>query len=416
MTTLLQVRLVTDADIFRIRRKIYLAFVRLMQDSNHASLISSSFSTAARALLCETDSIVFVIESERLDSQAAINLKFIVHDTNFKTTEFNHYFDGYRLEIFDSVLNITKPIFSPRETLESEAFFDLTKILLDKTTEELLDELNVQNKLLEKEVEDRKKAEENLKETQVDLINNEKLAALGSMVAGVAHEINTPVGTSVTAASHIKDSLEAFYLLYEQNKIKKSDLDDLIKTVRESNAVVEENLRRAANLIRSFKEVAVDQTAEDDREIFFKQYVDQVITSLSPKFRNRSIETVTDGIDPTLKVVTTPGPIAQIISNLIENSLIHGFDEKQSGTITLSASATEEELLLIYSDNGKGISPENLQKIFDPFFTTKRSQGGTGLGMHLVHNLVRKKFSGHIKCESTLGAGVTFFVTLRFSS
>jgi C4-dicarboxylate-specific signal transduction histidine kinase len=280
---------------------------------------------------------------------------------------------------------------------------------------QLLDALKVQNTQLQVEIEERINAEEALREIQQDLIANEKLAALGALVAGISHEINTPVGIGITASSHLRESINAFATLFSDGSLKRSDLEGFVNSIRDLNSMIEENLQRASNLIRSFKEVAVDQSAEDNREIFFKQYVDQIVTSLSPKFRNRNIQVDTSDIDPSLKIVTTPGPIAQILSNLIENSLVHGFDNEESGLIRLSASASQEELFIVYSDNGKGIPEENLIKIFDPFFTTKRSQGGTGLGMHLVHNIVRKKFFGQIRCESSLGKGVTFHISLRLN-
>lgn len=412
MNTLLHTQLISENQIFQVRRKIYHALISITQDKNSAAILSSSFSSAARCLFRQSKKLDLYINVEKSDTSLSLQIKFIseVQELNFNKSFLQS--EGYSFANKGSVSIVEKYIGLSQEILSTNALSDATKILLDKTTVELLDELNLQNSKLEKEVEERKKAEENLKETQNDLIINEKLAALGSMVAGVAHEINTPVGISVTAASHLKDSIESFNSIYEQNKIKKSDLDTLIKTVRESNAVVEENLQRASKLIRSFKEVAVDQSAEDVREIFFKQYVEQIITSLSPRFRNRSIEVVTDDIDPALKVTTTPGPIAQILSNLIENSLVHAFEENQSGLIQIGANSSGNELQIVYSDNGRGIPKEYLQKIFDPFFTTKRSEGGTGLGMHLVHNIVRKKFSGQISCESTLGLGTTFYISL----
>lgn len=412
MNTLLHTQLISENQIFQVRRKIYHALISITQDKNSAAILSSSFSSAARCLFRQSKKLDLYINVEKSDTSLSLQIKFIseVQELNFNKSFLQS--EGYSFANKGSVSIVEKYIGLSQEILSTNALSDATKILLDKTTVELLDELNFQNSKLEKEVEERKKAEENLKETQNDLIINGKLAALGSMVAGVAHEINTPVGISVTAASHLKDSIESFNSIYEQNKIKKSDLDTLIKTVRESNAVVEENLQRASKLIRSFKEVAVDQSAEDVREIFFKQYVEQIITSLSPRFRNRSIEVVTDDIDPALKVTTTPGPIAQILSNLVENSLVHAFEENQSGLIQIGANSSGNELQIVYSDNGRGIPKEYLQKIFDPFFTTKRSEGGTGLGMHLVHNIVRKKFSGQISCESTLGLGTTFYISL----
>ena len=172
--------------------------------------------------------------------------------------------------------------------------------------------------------------------------------------------------------------------------------------------MVEENLLRASRLIKSFKEVAVDQTAEDEREFNLREYVEQVVMSLSPKLRTTSVRVSVDAIDQNLVLKTAPGPIAQILTNLIMNSLIHGFDENQPGEINISARQISTDLELLYSDSGKGITQENLKRIFEPFFTTKRSHGGSGLGMHLVYNIVTKKYSGKITCTSEPGRGVLF--------
>jgi len=234
----------------------------------------------------------------------------------------------------------------------------------------------------------------------------------GALVAGLSHEINTPVGIGITASSHLRDTIKEFTTLFSDRSLKRSDLETFISSINDLNGMVEENLQRASNLIKSFKEVAVDQTAEDERNFFLKQYVEQVVSSLSPKFRNRSIDVVLDGIDESIHLKTTAGPISQIITNLIINSLVHGFDMDQSGQIKITATRNAEELLFTYSDNGKGIAQENLEKIFDPFFTTKRSHGGSGLGMHLVYNIVTKKYRGRIKCESQINHGVTFRMSL----
>lgn len=282
------------------------------------------------------------------------------------------------------------------------------RILTTKTRQELFDDINKKNHQLEIEIEERKLAEANVLQAQRDLIAKEKLAALGGLVAGIAHEINTPVGIGVTAASHLSESIREFLNLYQSGSMRRSDLEAFLQAAQESNGMVEENLQRASRLIRSFKEVAVDQTADDEREFVLRDYAEQVVTSLSPKLRNRPVSISLDDIDPTLYLKTAPGPMSQILTNLIMNSLIHGFDPEQAGQIRIAAKKTGGALTLTYADTGKGIARENLAKIFDPFFTTKRSHGGSGLGMHLVYNIVTKKYAGTIKCDSELQHGVTF--------
>ena len=278
---------------------------------------------------------------------------------------------------------------------------------------QLVDTLKIQNTRLQVEIEERINAEKALRDTQRDLIATEKLASLGALVAGISHEINTPVGIGITASSHLRETITAFATLFSGGTLKRSDLENLINSVRDLNGIVEENLQRASTLIKSFKEVAVDQTADDERSFFLKEYVNQIVISLSPKFRSRAINVVLDGIDELIYLKTTPGPISQIITNLIINSLVHGFDMNQSGQIKIAATRNSDELQLTYSDNGKGIAPENIEKIFDPFFTTRRSHGGSGLGMHLVYNIVTKKYRGRVKCESEINKGVTFQMSLH---
>lgn len=284
----------------------------------------------------------------------------------------------------------------------------LVQILQAKTREELFDDLNVKNELLRGEIEERKATEHSLRKAQEDLIASEKLAALGGLVAGIAHEINTPVGIGVTAASHLSETIRDFMGVYRGGNMRRSDLEQFLQAVEELNSMVEENLQRASRLIGSFKEVAVDQTADDEREIVLRDYAEQVIISLSPKLRNRPVQVLCDGIDPGIVLSTSPGPISQILTNLIVNSLVHAFDAEQQGTIRITARKTGTDLAMTYSDDGQGIAPEHLKKIFDPFFTTKRAHGGSGLGMHLVYNIVTKKYMGKIRCQSEPGHGVLF--------
>lgn len=287
----------------------------------------------------------------------------------------------------------------------------IQQILQAKTREELFNDLNAKNIELNREVEERKLTEDNLRRAQEELIASEKLAALGGLVAGIAHEINTPVGIGVTAASHLSETIKEFRSFYQSGQMRRSDLERLLETIERLNGMVEENLHRASRLIRSFKEVAVDQTADDVREIVLKEYIDHVVTSLSPKLRNRPVQVLTDAIDSTISLKTSPGPISQIFTNLIVNSLVHAYDPEQAGTIRIAAKVSGQDLELVYSDDGKGIAPEHIKKIFDPFFTTKREHGGSGLGMHLVYNIVTKKYLGKIRCESQPGQGVTFHMT-----
>jgi PAS domain S-box-containing protein len=245
---------------------------------------------------------------------------------------------------------------------------------------------------------------------QDELLHSEKLAALGGLVAGVAHEINTPVGIGLTAASYLEEKTQKFSATYKEGKVKRSDIEGFIDISLEASASLTTNLKRAADLVRSFKQVAVDQSSEMKRSFLLKPYINEILLSLHPKIkRTQHIIDVT-GSDE-IQLDSYPGAFSQILTNLIMNSLIHGFEHKTLGHINIDVSQRNNELILRYSDDGKGMSPEQIKRIFEPFYTTKRGQGGSGLGMHVVYNLVTQTLRGRIELASTLDNGVVF--TLR---
>jgi len=249
----------------------------------------------------------------------------------------------------------------------------------------------------------------NLKRTQEQLIIREKMASLGGLVAGVAHEINTPIGISVTAASHLSDETITFRDNFEKNNITRKYFERYLKEAEQSSELINSNLTRAVVLIDSFKEVAVDQTSENIRSYNIKAYFDEVLLSLHPKFKNLPYK-VNIACEDNIEVYGDPGVFFQILTNLILNSLIHGFEEATTGKIDISVSKMGETVEFVYIDSGKGIAPEHLQKIYDPFFTTRRGQGGSGLGMNVVYNLVTQSLKGTIKCNSELGKGIKFTI------
>jgi signal transduction histidine kinase len=238
------------------------------------------------------------------------------------------------------------------------------------------------------------------------------MASLGGLVAGVAHEINTPVGICITAASLLADKSTAFFETFKSGQMKRSQLEKFLDTAIQSSSMVLSNLNRAADLISSFKQVAVDQTTEEQRTFNLKQYLSEVLIPLHPKLRTTYHQVEIQG-DEAIILNSYPGALAQIITNLLINSLTHAYSPEDAGHLIFDCKQEGEEIILTYSDDGQGIHPENLGKIFDPFFTTKRGQGGSGLGLHIVYNLVIQKLHGTIECESQLGAGTRFIITLK---
>ncbi|MCC3529785.1 MAG: AAA family ATPase [Microcoleus sp. PH2017_22_RUC_O_B] len=250
---------------------------------------------------------------------------------------------------------------------------------------------------------------EDLKSAQNKLVEAEKMAALGGLVAGVAHEINTPIGIGITAASLLAEKVTKFLDLYSKGLIKRSELEKFLDTALQSSNMILSNLTRAADLIHSFKEVAVDQSSELKRTFNVKNYLEEILTSLSAKLR-RTKHKVEIKCDENIVLDSYPGVFSQIVTNLVLNSVIHAYDGEDGGILAFDLKLEGDRLIFEYADNGKGITPENLSKIFEPFFTTKRGQGGTGLGLHIIYNLVTQKLKGTIRCESQVDKGTRFMM------
>ncbi len=271
---------------------------------------------------------------------------------------------------------------------------------------------------LEETVQERtrelKQSLDTIEKTQEQLVQSEKMAAIGGLVAGVAHEINTPIGIAVSAASHLGDKTGGFVKKVESKKLKRSELDSYAKTAADSSSLILKNLSGAVKIVQGFKQVAVDQTSGERREFKLKPYIEDVLLSLKPKLK-KTQHRVTVNCPDDLTLNSFPGALSQIISNLVMNSLIHGFEGIGEGEIIFDAVEENGSVILTYRDNGNGMDEKTLSKIFDPFFTTKRSQGGSGLGMHIVHNLVTQTLEGKISCESQPGNGMMIQMSIPMS-
>lgn len=250
-----------------------------------------------------------------------------------------------------------------------------------------------------------------LQETQQQLIEAEKLAALGSMMAGIAHEINTPLGISVTAASTLDDDTATLLQAYRSGHFTRPALEAYFQTAEQSSRLILNNLQRASYLVNSFKQISVDQLQAERRAFNFAAYLSEILQSLEPTLKHSKHQIVLEGSNQ-LSLVSYPGALSQIITNLILNSVKHGYPEQLTGILTLRWYSQDNQFTLHYSDNGCGIAAHHLHRIFEPFFTTARGRGGTGLGLHIVYSLVTQQLSGQITCESQLGAGTTFTIKL----
>ncbi|BDX05347.1 two-component regulator propeller domain-containing protein [Planctobacterium marinum] len=245
-----------------------------------------------------------------------------------------------------------------------------------------------------------------LRKTQKDFIEQEKMASLGSLVAGVSHEINTPMGIALTAATALDDDAQNLDKKVQDNRLKRSDLDKHISKLHSSNKIILSSLDRACSLIASFKQVAVDQTSEQRRDFELKillQDIERALNSLySKKGHKLSIDCPED-----IQLNSYPGALFQILTNLINNSVLHGFGDDVKGNISIVVTAREADVSLVYKDDGVGMTEEVKNKAFEPFFTTRLGVGGSGLGMHLVYNYVSQVLGGKISIESAPNQGFT---------
>jgi signal transduction histidine kinase len=251
-----------------------------------------------------------------------------------------------------------------------------------------------------------------LQEAQQSLIEAEKLAALGGLVAGVAHEVNNPVGISLTVASTFARRCEQFSMEIRDGSIRKSRLDEFITGSQEAAKQLVANLNRAADLIQAFKQVAVDRSHAERRVFELGEATEQIVASLLPALK-RSALSLTVEIPEEIVMDSYPGPYGQVLTNLVLNALVHAFPERRAGSMFLSAKRTGTDQVEIYfADDGVGMSDDVQRRAFEPFFTTRRSRGGTGLGLHIVYNLVTHRLGGRLRLESAMGRGTSFRIRL----
>ncbi len=274
----------------------------------------------------------------------------------------------------------------------------------DRALEQAQEELKLRIQQADAANEQLRRVVDDLNRTQKQLVDTEKMASLGGLVAGVAHEVNTPVGVSVTAASTLRaESIEAEHL-YQRGELTNSGLKHYFEHCMQSSEIILNNLQRAADLIHSFKQVAVDQTSFERRQFNVKSYFDETLLSLRPKLKKTKVS-VEINCDPQLQANSVPGAISQIFTNLLMNSLLHAYDEGDEGKIVVEVTEQGKEICIDYRDDGRGMKEEVRRKIFEPFFTTKRGFGGSGLGMHIVYNLVTQQLKGQVQVKSELGIG-----------
>lgn len=295
----------------------------------------------------------------------------------------------------------------------AKSFFKDYQWLLKRfrRTLKVADRMDLQLKsALDKEATQRRAVEvanQKLLKTQQELVQAEKLAALGGMVAGIAHEINTPLGIIRTAASTLDGDTRRLSALAEQGKARKSDVFKYFEAAAEATGLLEANSARAAELIQSFKDVAVDRSSDQRRRFALGPYLEEIIHTLRPELKKTAL-TIQIDCPSNVELDSHPGAISQIVSNLVMNSIRHGFKEQEAGQLLFTVTQDKDHVILVYSDTGCGVAPDIRDTMFDPFVTTKRGKGGSGLGLHILHNLVLGKLGGRISYSDRNGGGVMF--------
>lgn len=326
------------------------------------------------------------------------------------TIDHEDYFVGVGIDI-SSRKKMEQELLDLNQTLEKQVESRTRQLLLaNQDLSKANADLIALNKDMGAMNEELFRQNEKIKKMQHYLIESEKMAALGQLVAGVAHEINTPIGVGITASTHLSDIVTELMNKLEEGG-QSIEIRPYLEDIQDAAQMIDKNLNRAGKLIQSFKKLSVDQSNEPKRTFDVGEYLNEILLSLSPSLKKSKIR-IEVQCDETLTINSYPGSFAQIITNLVMNSITHAFDEDAPGTIRIKLESAENEILLTYSDDGIGMPPEILPKIYDPFFTTQRGRGGTGLGLSVVYSIITQQFNGTIKCNSQPGEGTIFIIHL----
>ena len=420
-------RLIADAptDLFPVFERIVRNAARLCQsvlsavyrtDGKHVHLIAhDQFSPESVAAVRKA--YPAPISSSNLIS-VAIRERRVVHEPDVLIS--GGYSELQRTSGYRSILIV--PMLRDELAIGAIAVMRLEPQLFPKTQVELLRTfagqavIAIENTRLFTELAERteqlSRSLDDLRAAQDSLIQTEKLAALGRLVAGVAHEINTPVGTGLTVASAFINKIKRFEADIAGGDLRRSSLSEFVASSREAAVQIMANLNHAVDLIQSFKQVAADRDVADRRAFDLAEVTEQVVRGLRFGLRRQGL-TVNLECEPDLAMNSYAGPYGQVLTNLVLNAAVHAFPDGARGSVQITAQALgKDKVEVLFSDDGCGMSAEVRRQVFDPFFTTRRDQGSTGLGLHIVHNIVTNRLGGRINLESKPGSGTNFRIVV----
>ncbi|WP_133468177.1 sensor histidine kinase [Paraglaciecola marina] len=401
-------------DVMEVVRPIYLedkligyVYIRSSVASLDLLITRSFIITLGVFLLCLAVCFLLVFKLQRSITSPIEGMGKLVQRIS-RTKDYSSRVDAHgikELDILGSAFN--GMLFNTQEYIDKQAQAEAEQLKLTVSLEGKVQQRTLALKEANSELIH---TLEQLHQFQRQIVQNEKMASLGDMVAGVAHEVNTPIGLGVTASTMMLDRLAEMRVAFEGKTLKASALTKFIDEGEENLNIIYRNLNRAAELISSFKQVAVDQSSESSRVFSFSNLMSEILISMGPTLKKTPYK-IHIACSDDLIVESKAGPINQIMINLIMNSIIHGFEGMGEGDINIKIELIENSKVKIdFVDNGKGIPEQLCKRIFDPFVTTKRGQGGSGLGMHLVYNLVTQGLNGSISIVSEEDHGVHFSI------
>lgn len=332
------------------------------------------------------------IELKRLDKYKNDEIDQVASAINAMWRDLKNSYDNLQ----ESQVELTKAVSERDRLLAAELQFkENLEIKVEERTHEL------------------QKSMETLDLTQQSMIEREKMASLGDVVAGLCHEINTPLGVCVTVASSLSDYNQDFKNTLKEDELKKSDLDDYVKSIEQAENLLNSSLHRAADLMGHFKQVAIDQTSSHRRNFDLAEMLAEALIIVKPAFRNDKYR-LSLNCEEGIVMSSYPGPLNQVITNLIHNAMDHGFQNREKGFVNIFAEtmSNDNEVLIEFSDDGAGIEEKHIAKIFNPFFTTKPGRGGTGLGLNITYNIITNVLGGSITVHSAEGEGTTFMIKI----